>query len=400
MTSTNRSRGEGRNPGGRGSIRTDLSDNSDLSTYHSSPRGSHKDKYAISLISQPRSPHNLPIQFPHLPPSGPSSSRSPSQSPIHMTNTFSPLAIDSTPFKTVVSSNVSPHSNKQDKIQAQQDKIQAQASLAALPKINHPTYSYVNKPFFDRFFTMEEHFLHDHYFREPKKLADDIINPLFDFSYWDYRDAWTKFFYGQKPGNSLSWFIYFDKNFLINLPFWFLEWWDKFGPIIDFLPPPVKESFSFWISNVNRPDTWEFYPDLFLFFVQFNLTWILLLEYSIQDRLIGNVNVPYFGRQVKIKWWSGMNLANLGKDKVSKWLSDNPTFCNKATDQSSFLMANSQNQARIAAASSPGELMNIAEEMKNTMTSMSQAGSDNSNNESDNYAFDSEDPSTYFGHDP
>ncbi|KAK2645041.1 hypothetical protein Ddye_020236 [Dipteronia dyeriana] len=320
---------------------------------------------------------------------------------------------------------------------------------------------------------MEDPLLHDHYFKEPKKMADDFINPLFwripedltkrhifyefifvdtdsifisdvfdkvekeklifrnikickiitleqwggnpnatknfsrvlhvsDFSYWDYRDAWTKFFYGQNPGNSLSWFLYFDKNFLIDLPYWFLEWWDKYGPIIVLLPPSVKESFSLWTSNVDRPDTWEFYPDLFLFFVQFNLTWILMLEYSIQEKLIGNVNVPYFGRQIKIKWWSGMNLANLGTDKVSKWLADNLTFCiTKANDQSSFLMAKSQNQARISAASSLDELMKIAEEMKNTMASISQAGSDNSQNigGSEGDLFDSNDPSTYFGHD-
>ncbi|KAK2650140.1 hypothetical protein Ddye_017629 [Dipteronia dyeriana] len=320
---------------------------------------------------------------------------------------------------------------------------------------------------------MEDQFLHDRYFKEPKKLADDIINPLFgripedltkrhifyefilvdtdsiytsdvfdkidneklifrkikickiitleqwggdpnstrnfsrifhvsEFSYWDYRDALTKFFYGQNPGNSLSWFLYFDKNFLIDLPFWFLEWWDKFGPIIDLLPTPVKESFSLRTSTINKPDSWAFYPDLFLFFVQFNLTWILMLEYSIQEKLIDNVNVPYFGRQVKIKWWSDMNLANLGKEKVTKWLSDNPIFCVKETDQSSFLMAKSQNQAIIAAAPSPDELMKIAEEMRNTMANMSQAGSENSidNEGTDGDPFDSGDPSTYFGHDP
>ncbi|KAK2653469.1 hypothetical protein Ddye_013325 [Dipteronia dyeriana] len=232
-----------------------------------------------------------------------------------------------------------------------------------------------------------------------------MIFHVSDFSYWDYICAWTKFFYGQNPGNSLSWFIYFDKNFQIDLPFWFLKWWDKFGHTIDFLPMTVKEGFAFWTANIERPDEWDFYPELFLFYVQFNLTWILMLEYAIQDKTIGNVNVPYFGRQVKIKWYSGMNLANLTKDKISKWFTDNPSYYNQATDatdQSNFLKAKSQNQARIVAAASPEELMKIAEEMKNSMASMSQAGSDKSNDKegSDNYAFDSEDPSTYFGHDP
>ncbi|KAK2641889.1 hypothetical protein Ddye_023652 [Dipteronia dyeriana] len=60
-----------------------------------------------------------------------------------------------------------------------------------------------------------------------------------------------------------------------------------------------------------------------------------------------------------------------------------------------------EKEARIAAASSPDELMKIAEEMKNTMASMSQAGSDNSQNigGSEGDPFDCNDPSTYFGHD-
>ncbi|KAK2638890.1 hypothetical protein Ddye_026685 [Dipteronia dyeriana] len=402
-------RGRGRSTSGRGSPNFDLSDKGSylsLSTYQTSPRGSHKDKYAISLLSQPRSPHQLPIQFPPLPPTGPSYYRSPSQSPVHTFNTFSPLSTDSQSFKTIVSSRVSPHSKKQDQL-AKSTQSSHMALLTPLPKINQPVYSYVNKPFFDRFFTMEHLFLEDHYFREPKKLADDYINPLFGRipEDPDYISAWTRFFYGQNPGNSLSWFIYFDKNFQIDLPFWFLEWWDKFGHTIDFLPMTVKEGFAFWTANIERPDERDFYPELFLFYVQFNLTWILMLEYAIQDKTIGNVNVPYFGRQAKIKWWSGMNLANLTKDKISKWFSDNPSYYNQATDntdQSSFLMAKSQNQARIAVTASPEELMKIDEEMNNSMASMSQVGSDKSNDkeESDNYAFDSEDPSSYFGHDP
>ena len=66
-----------------------------------------------------------------------------------------------------------------------------------------------------------------------------------------------------------------------------------------------------------------------------------MLKYVIKDKLIENVNIPYFGRQTKIKWWSGMNITDYGKDRVAKWFTDNPILCNKSSDQSQFLMAKS-----------------------------------------------------------
>ncbi|KAK2640417.1 hypothetical protein Ddye_028212 [Dipteronia dyeriana] len=104
-----------------------------------------------------------------------------------------------------------------------------------------------------------------------------------------------------------------------------------------------------------------------------------MLECAIKDKLVGNVNIPYFGRQTKIKWWYGINLADHGKDRISRWFADNPTFCNKCTDQTQFLMAKSQNQARIAAASTPDEIFKIAEEIKKTMANMSQVDTDSDN---------------------
>ena len=84
-----------------------------------------------------------------------------------------------------------------------------------------------------------------------------------------------------------------------------------------------------------------------------------MLEYMIKGKLIRNVDIPYFGRQAKIKWWSGMNIADHVKDRVAKWFVENPTLYNRSIDQSQFLMAKSQNQARIDATSTLEELMKI-----------------------------------------
>ena len=155
------------------------------------------------------------------------------------------------------------------------------------------------------------------------------------------------------------------------------------------------------MTYLDKPIDWDFIPDLLLFFKHFNLTWILMLEYLIKDKMVGNVNVPYFGCQTKVKWWSGMNITDHGKNRVNKWFSENHTLC-KSTDQSQFLMAKSQNQARIAAASTPEELRKIAQEMEKTMTNMSQKDSESDYQDDDDDFLDEEEPTdahSYFGHD-
>ena len=443
--SSNKKKWQGPKP----AIRPDLSNESSaLVTYHgtntaaivtyddqkssSDRKPNHKDKYSIATS--------------HLAIATQSPPRPTLSTPLQIANSFSPLRSDSSSFKTVASSLISPHSAKQDKL-IEKQKTYAPSTSSSFPKINNPTYHYHEKPYFDKFFVVETPLLLETYFKEPKKLADAIIDPMFcripednlkrhifyefilvdtdsiyisdvfdkidtkklifrkikfckiitleqwgndpnkkrtfsrpfhisEFSYWDYIDAWTYVFYGQNPGNSLSWFIYFDKDFPLNIPFWFLEWWDKYGPNIDFLPTIIKEGYQYWVTHIDKPKDWDFIPDLLIFFRIFSLTWILMLDYKIQERLIGNVNVPYFGRQTKIKWWSGMNMADHGKSRVAKWFNENPSLCNANTDQSQFLMAKSQNQAKIAAARTPEELLAIADEMRKTMSAMSQKDSD------------------------
>ena len=65
------------------------------------------------------------------------------------------------------------------------------------------------------------------------------------------------------------------------------------------------------------------------------------------------------------------------KTELQNGLTKTPVSATKAsTDQSQFLMAKSQNQARIAAAKTPEELLAITNEMRKTMTVISQKDSD------------------------
>ena len=99
-----------------------------------------------------------------------------------------------------------------------------------------------------------------------------------------------------------------------------------------------------------------------------------------------------------------MNMADHGKSRVAKWFNENPSLYNANTDQSQFLIAKSQNQANIAAARTPEELLAIADEMRKTMSAMSQKDSDSDSDDCDDFL--SEDDNTEgnsyqntFGHD-
>ncbi|KAK3204832.1 hypothetical protein Dsin_018878, partial [Dipteronia sinensis] len=199
----------------------------------------------------------------------------------------------------------------------------------------------------------------------------------------------------------------FEKqNFQLDIPFWFLEWWDKYGPTTDILPPNVNEGYQYWLSHFDKPSIWDFIPDLLIYFKHFSLTWILMLEYAIIDKLVGNINVPYFGRQTKIKWWSGMNIADLGTQRVASWFNENPFLCKTLIDQSPFLMAKSQSRAqlavassRLATASTSDELRAIAKDMEKAMTTISSQMDTGSSEHNDRNLSDDDDPTRFFCHD-
>jgi hypothetical protein len=65
------------------------------------------------------------------------------------------------------------------------------------------------------------------------------------FNYYDYVDAWSKFFLYQTSLMDHSWFISFDKDHSCGiLPVWFANWWSHFDLIPDVLPLNLIESFE------------------------------------------------------------------------------------------------------------------------------------------------------------
>jgi hypothetical protein len=74
----------------------------------------------------------------------------------------------------------------------------------------------------------------------PKVLSDNS-----PYNYYDYIDAWSRFFLYQTPNFDHSWFVTFDRENSIGiLPLWFSRWWIHFGLIPDILPFKLVDSFT------------------------------------------------------------------------------------------------------------------------------------------------------------
>jgi hypothetical protein len=92
------------------------------------------------------------------------------------------------------------------------------------------------------------------------------------FSYYDYVDAWSKFFLYQTANMDHSWFINFDKeHFRGILPLWFSKWWSHFGLIPDVLPLCLIESFELF-KTCFKVDTYgSKFPHILHFVKQYRL---------------------------------------------------------------------------------------------------------------------------------
>ena len=116
------------------------------------------------------------------------------------------------------------------------------------------------------------------------------------FSYYDYIDAWFKFFLFQTPNLDHSWFINFDCNdFGGILPLWFVRWWSHFGLIPEVLPLKLIESFNLFKTCFKTDDYGSKFPPILHFAKKFKLPWILRWQYVIvEDKL---------ERYWYVKWW-------------------------------------------------------------------------------------------------
>jgi hypothetical protein len=107
------------------------------------------------------------------------------------------------------------------------------------------------------------------------------------YNYYDYVDAWFKFFLYQTPNFDHSWFVTFDQdNFGGILLLWFSRWWMHFELIPDILPLKLIESFTLFKDHFKI----DVYGSKFLLIIHFvkkyKIPWILKWQYVIvEDKL-------------------------------------------------------------------------------------------------------------------
>jgi hypothetical protein len=125
----------------------------------------------------------------------------------------------------------------------------------------------------------------------PKILSDNT-----PYNYYDYIDAWSKFFLYQIPSSDHSWFVMFDKgNSIRFLPLWFSKWWMHFGLIPDILPLQLVESFTLFRNHAKTDAYGSKFSPILHFSKKYNVPWILKWQYVIVgDKL---------ERHWYIKWW-------------------------------------------------------------------------------------------------
>jgi hypothetical protein len=86
------------------------------------------------------------------------------------------------------------------------------------------------------------------------------------YNYYDYVDAWFKFFLYQTSNFDHSWFVTFDQdNFGGILLLWFSRWWMHFELIPNILPLKLIESFTLFKDHFKT----DVYGSKFLLIIHF-----------------------------------------------------------------------------------------------------------------------------------
>lgn len=121
-----------------------------------------------------------------------------------------------------------------------------------------------------------------------------VLQSDLQYSYYDYIDAWYSILLHQTIDFSHSWFINFDSKFKSSFPFWFLHWWEKHGPVLDLLRPPMQELVHYYKHKFNESEL--FFPHLLHFVAKYKVPWILKWSYQV------NWELRVLSRQFSIKW--------------------------------------------------------------------------------------------------
>lgn len=134
------------------------------------------------------------------------------------------------------------------------------------------------------------------------------------FNYWDYIQAFTKVFYYQNPKNKHSWFFSINPDIANKqIPNWFFEWWQKFGPSLEIIPKEISDYYNDWCDNsplINKISSKNLIIGQCpcLFFIKFQIPWIWRWSLTIERN---KINIPVLRRNFFYKWWNRMDPSDL-----------------------------------------------------------------------------------------
>ncbi|KAG8635592.1 hypothetical protein MANES_16G050528v8 [Manihot esculenta] len=144
--------------------------------------------------------------------------------------------------------------------------------------------------------------------QEPHKtkemtLTNGQMRQIVKYNYYDYQNAWERAFLKQNDQLSVSFFFFFSDNFVYPIPYWFHQWWNKFGINKDIIPDQIQNAQDQFFEKNQLPDTINCSPKWLIYCHYFHIPWILMIEYQIKDQSIDNFQIPVLIRKYKIKWW-------------------------------------------------------------------------------------------------
>ena len=168
----------------------------------------------------------------------------------------------------------------------------------------------------------------------------------FEYSYYDYIDAWYKILLYQFDDMSHSWFIQWHHkyNFIkpeCQPPMWFIKWWSKHGSQAEIIPdtlwnttiptkhddPPLsthtlKQALLHFIKMFKYSEYNSRFSPILLFYAKFKVPWIVKWSYQIKDHTLI--------RNFVVKWWDTFD-----RDRIIKFVYDEFPKVNQVKDKPS-----------------------------------------------------------------
>ncbi|KAG8634082.1 hypothetical protein MANES_17G011801v8 [Manihot esculenta] len=194
------------------------------------------------------------------------------------------------------------------------------------------------------------------------------------YNYYDYQAAWERTFFKQNDHMSISFFFYIADNFEYPIPYWFYQWWNKFGIQTDIIPDQVQTAQVQFFDKTKLSDTIHCSPKWLIYSHYFHIPWILMIEYQIKDQTIDDFQVPILVRKYKTKWWSKTDLQACGPEALEPFFLKYPQLCKSPSPasiskQETFLAKRQMIISQMAACTNEAEYEKLIEELNETKNS-------------------------------